>query len=28
MAGAKKMYQMMNQLDPQSETVQESVIGV
>ena len=28
MAGAQKMYQMMNQLDPQSETVQESVIGV
>ena len=28
MAGAKRMYQMMNQLDPQSETVQESVIGV
>ena len=28
MAGAKRMYNMMNQLDPQSETVQESVIGV
>ena len=28
MAGAKRMYQMMNQLDPESETVQESVIGV
>jgi hypothetical protein len=28
LAGAKQMYQMMNQLDPQSETVQESVIGV
>jgi hypothetical protein len=28
MAGAKKMYNMMNQLDPQSETVGESVIGV
>jgi hypothetical protein len=28
MAGAKQMYNMMNQLDPQSETVQESVIGV
>ena len=28
LAGAQKMYQMMNQLDPQSETVQESVIGV
>ena len=27
-AGAKRMYNMMNQLDPQSETVQESVIGV
>ena len=27
-AGAKPMYNMMNQLDPQSETVQESVIGV
>jgi hypothetical protein len=28
LAGAKQMYNMMNQLDPQSETVQESVIGV
>ena len=28
LAGAKRMYNMMNQLDPQSETVQESVIGV
>ena len=28
MAGAKRMYNMMNQLDPESETVQESVIGV
>jgi len=28
LAGAQKMYQMMNQLDPQSETVQESIIGV
>ena len=28
MAGAKRMYNMMNQLDPQSETVGESVIGV
>jgi len=28
LAGAKRMYQMMNQLDPQSESVQESVIGV
>ena len=28
LAGAKQMYNMMNQLDPQSETVGESVIGV
>jgi hypothetical protein len=28
LAGAKRMYNMMNQLDPQSETVGESVIGV
>ena len=28
LAGAKQMYNMMNQLDPQSETVQESVMGV
>ena len=28
LAGAKQMYNMMNQLDPQSETVQESVTGV
>ena len=28
LAGAKRMYNMMNQLDPQSETVQASVIGV
>ena len=28
LTGAKKMYNMMNQLDPQSETVQESVMGV
>ena len=28
LAGAKRMYQMMNQLDPQSETIQQSVMGV
>ena len=28
MAGAKRMYNMMNQLDPESETIQESMIGV
>jgi hypothetical protein len=27
-AGAKRMYNMMNQLDPESETIQESMIGV
>ena len=28
MAGAKKMYSMMNQLDPESETIEESMMGV